>query len=99
MSDSEPRKGIPGLRWVSEGHWWIAIGVFALIGVLCFGASSSVATSGPEVTFVMGCLAAALAFFLLVGRLFAGSGRHQQVKATQDDPEYQRRLDEQRKRT
>lgn len=91
--NSEPRRGIPGLRWMGEGHSWIAIGVLALIAVLCFGASSSVATSGPEVTFVVGCIAAMLAFFLLVGRLFAGSGRHQQVKAAQDSDKYQRALD------
>lgn len=91
--DSEPRKGVPGLRWMGEGHPWIGLGVFALIAVLCFGTASSEAVTGLEVVLVAGGSAAALAFFLIVARLFAGSGRHQQVKATQDGDQYQRALD------
>src|SRR5690349_17188860 len=96
--DSEPRGGIPGLRWMSEGHVWIAIGVLALIAVGCFGTASSVATNGREVMSVVGGIAAVLAFLLFVARLFAGSGRHQQAKATQDGPEWQERLNEARRR-
>lgn len=100
MSDSEPSEGNKYFGWMSKGYVWIALLVFALVTVFCFGVASSEAASAAEAFLVPLGFIAAFGVIVLIVALCVGGKPYQPVKATQDkDPKYQRLLDERRRRT
>lgn len=93
MTNSKPSEGSKYFGWMTKGHVWIALLIFALVAVLCFGVASSEAASAAEAVLVPLGFAAAFGVILLIVALCVGGKPYQPVKARQDDPEYQARFD------